>query len=76
MSDLYSAAQYLLYVIFITIFVKPLGEYLGGQTYFACDVCMVIIFTKAATIASPSPAMGRLTELSGLRTLEGHGRVS
>src|ERR1700730_4328107 len=28
MSDLYSAAQYLLFVIIITIFVKPLGGYL------------------------------------------------
>src|SRR3984893_18382012 len=28
MSDLYSAAQYLLFVIIVTIFVKPLGGYL------------------------------------------------
>jgi len=35
MSDLYSAVQYVLFVIIITIFVKPLGGYL--ERVFARD---------------------------------------
>jgi K+-transporting ATPase A subunit len=67
MSDLYSAVQYLLFVIIIAIFVKSLGGYLS-KVFLRENVRCLIAFAYRAsqerghvTIAGQHPVRNRRT---------------
>ena len=67
MSDLYSAARYLPFVIIITIFVKPLGEYLecvfvGKRTLLDC---LLIVGKFGLAIPALTALLGRQRNREG-----------